>query len=449
MAADGKSSGPRARDVITLVSVAALAHVLWGMCSRMYHMSIAVPQSPATGYMQHLEATRNSTPELTEVLREHTFLVIGGTGFTGSAIVEDLLARGVPLVRVLGRSLPPAVQYPYNEQAYPVKGVDYVRGDVTNPEALQKAMQGITVVIHTAAHYGAPMFGSHGEGRAVEKVNFGGMKNIVEAAKKAGVKQLIYTCTSDVTFIGRPLRNVNETHPYISIGLVDREPYATGDLEVGDHYARTKIMAEKHLLASDNKAGLRTISLRPNGIYGPGENSAFPKAVGPVYVLGAMPAVFDESQETDWVCVHNLVHAHLLAVQKLHTAPDDVGGKAYYITDGELTNNAAYGIFESSMAAAGGSVWKSVVCPPGIFSEVGRLMEAGSWWLAGKTGFDFFMSFPSISFSHKETLKTVTTETHDISRARRDLGYKPPMSMATCSAHTAEEFGRRLRRAAQ
>eukprot|EP01062_Namystynia_karyoxenos_P046364 TRINITY_DN3469_c4_g1_i1.p1 TRINITY_DN3469_c4_g1~~TRINITY_DN3469_c4_g1_i1.p1 ORF type:complete len:496 (+),score=153.26 TRINITY_DN3469_c4_g1_i1:85-1488(+) len=445
----GRSSSSSAPRLVLLLLLALVGSYCYGMAVRIRTFGAAVPQSPGAEYMSDLAAIRASSAGLTEVVRQHKFLVIGGTGFTGSALVEDLLARGAALVRVMGRSLPPAVQYPYGDVAYPVPGVDYVRGDVTSPEALDRAMQGVTVVIHTAAHYGSPMFGSNGEGRAVEKVNVQGMKNIVAAAERAGVRQVIYTCTSDVTFIGKELRNVNETHPFASIGLSDREPYATGDLAVGDHYARTKIEAEKVLLGSDRRGGLRTISLRPNGIYGPGENSAFRKAVGPAYVMGSMPAYFDDQQTTDWVCTANLVYAHLLAVQKLHSDPDGVGGRAYYITDGEYTNNAAYGIFEPAMNAVGASVVKALRVPPSWLVATGSAMEHGSWKLAAATGFDFFASFPAVAFSVKETLKTVTTETHDISRARRELGYQPPMPLARCQAHTAEEWGRRLRQAAQ
>jgi nucleoside-diphosphate-sugar epimerase len=94
--------------------------------------------------------------------------------------------------------------------------------------------------------------------------------------------------------------------------------------------------------------------LRPNGIFGPGENSAFKKAVDPAYMLGVLPFYFDRTQQTDWTSVYNLVFAHVLATHKLKTDPSTVGGQAYFITDDEVTNNAAWEIFRPAIEAAAG-----------------------------------------------------------------------------------------------
>lgn len=430
---DGKRGGKQATSpfcrAVAAVSTVGVAWALWGVGERTMHVIRAVPHSPTAAYMKETGMLRSGTPELTETVRAHRFLVIGGAGFTGSALVNDLRQRGAPLVRVLGRTLPPAVEYPYDGEMYPLKGVEYTRGDVTNYESLLRAMDGVSVVLHTAAHYGSPSFGSVGSGSGPEKVNIGGMRNVLRAAREKGVAQVVYTCTSDVTFTGKDQYGLNESHPY-----------ATGNAAVGDHYARTKIEAEQLLIAADGEGGVRTISLRPNGIYGPGENSALPRMVFPAYIMRRMPVYFDEDQRTDWVCVYNLVYAHILAVHRLATAADVVAGKAYYITDDELTNNAAYGISAPVMHAIDSDWWPAMRIPSSMLVAMAGGMES----LLESTGIDLFRMLGPAALTRKEALKTVTSETHDITRARELLGYRPLMDMATCQRHTGEEFVARL-----
>eukprot|EP01065_Artemidia_motanka_P029284 TRINITY_DN35428_c0_g1_i1.p1 TRINITY_DN35428_c0_g1~~TRINITY_DN35428_c0_g1_i1.p1 ORF type:complete len:451 (+),score=178.12 TRINITY_DN35428_c0_g1_i1:63-1355(+) len=391
-------------------------------------------RSPGKLYMEHLDRLRAETADVTASVQQHSYLVIGGTGFTGSAIVNDLLARGAKTVRIMGRSLPPSVEYPYNGEKYPLKGVEYVKGDVTVKDALRKAMKGISVVIHTAAHYGSPTFTTHGAGKGTEKVNYGGMKNIVEIAQETGVKQLVYTCTSDVTFTPDGYRGADESFPYAD-GVEAKA--------IGDHYARTKILAEKHALKADNSSGLRTISLRPNGIYGPGENSAFPKAIAPAYIMGMMPMIFDTEQRSDWVCVYNLVYAHMLAVHQLTANPDKVGGKAFYVTDLREINNAAYKVFEPPMNAVGASVYHWIVVPPNAFVAAAGFMEDMQDWFWDKLGVDLWKNFGAVMFTKKEAYKAVVTHTHSAQRAVDLLGYKALLSFDQCSAYQGEELRRR------
>jgi len=390
--------------------------------------------SPGEDYMQHIAKLQAETSEVTESIKKHTFLVIGGSGFTGSAIVNDLQGRGAKKIRVMGRSFPPTAEYPYNGKKYPLPGVEYTKGSVANKDSLREAMKGISVVIHTAAHYGWPSFTVLGDGKAVEKVNSEGMKNIVEIANEMGVKQLVYTCTSDVIFITAGYENATEDFPYAD---------GTAAPALGDHYARTKIMAEKHALKSDKKGGLRVLSLRPNGIYGPGENSAFQKATAPAFVMGVMPMIFDKEQKSDWVCVYNLVYAHMLAVHKLTTDPDKVGGKAYFVTDGRTINNAAYEIFLPVVHAVGADVKEWITVPPWLFLKLAAGMEDFYDWVQKNTGIDLWAHFGAVMFTRKEAYKALTTHTHQIKRAQELLDYQPLLSFDQCSKYAGEEMARR------
>jgi nucleoside-diphosphate-sugar epimerase len=163
-------------------------------------------------------------------------LVTGATGFLGSHILEQLLSAGHD-VRALVRS--------------PVQrdGVDFVRGDVTDPASLRPAMEGREAVIHSAA---VVTFKSREAARQRE-VNVQGTRNVVEAARAAGVSRLVFT--SSVAAIGRPNgAPADETTRY--------------DWPVGLTYNETKRDAEEIVRQARD---LETICLNPALVLGPRE----------------------------------------------------------------------------------------------------------------------------------------------------------------------------------
>ena len=400
------------------------------------------PLHPGSDYQKTISDFRKQTSYLDEVIRDTTFFVTGGTGFTGSALVDDLRKRGAKKIKILTRSIPPNIEYPYGvngEERYPLPGVEYVRGDMTDLKLLREALKGVDVVYHTATIYGFPNFGSVRGQKETEKVNFDGAKAIYQAAKESGtVKQIIYTSTCDTIFSGRDILAANETHPYLSLGKTD-DHYARNEMAVGDNYARTKILSEVFLLSNDNKDGIRTVALRPNGIFGPGEFNAFKKASDLGYMLGFLPFYFDESQVSDWTCVYNLVYAHILATYKLRKDPATVGGKPYFITDEENANNAAWLIFKPAVETiAPVRAWIRI--PSWILPISGHALE-----LIEKFVYETLGVTVPVPLTRKEALKAIISHTHDNSRARKDLGYKPVFTTSQCQAYTAEEIARRYR----
>jgi uncharacterized protein YbjT (DUF2867 family) len=107
-------------------------------------------------------------------------LVTGGSGFIGSHIIKRLIAEGKD-VRVLIRNRELAER----EARLNDLEVEWVEGDVLQPETLYKAMQGVDAVIHTVAI--AMEKGTH----TFEKINEQGTVNVVDTALQANVKRLL------------------------------------------------------------------------------------------------------------------------------------------------------------------------------------------------------------------------------------------------------------------
>ncbi|KAI8914097.1 3-beta hydroxysteroid dehydrogenase/isomerase, partial [Entophlyctis helioformis] len=121
------------------------------------------------------------------------YLVIGGGGFLGRAIVNQLLARG-NVVSI----------FDLRQTFEDARLSEFVVGDITKPDDVLKACTGKTVVIHTASPpHGLPT-------EVYFKVNVEGTKNVIHACTVAGVGKLVFTSSASVIFNGQELVNADE-----------------------------------------------------------------------------------------------------------------------------------------------------------------------------------------------------------------------------------------------
>lgn len=88
----------------------------------------------------------------------------------------------------------------------------------------------------------------------MERVNVHGTRNVIEQAVVHGVERLVYTSSASVIFDGSNLSNGDEKIAYCATPL--------------DAYTDTKARGEQLVLQADNQAGLRTVAIRPSGIFG-------------------------------------------------------------------------------------------------------------------------------------------------------------------------------------
>lgn len=168
--------------------------------------------------------------------------VTGGTGFTGGHLVQRLVNDGHE-VSALARKTS-------NTELLKQLGVEIITGDVTDKDLLKKAINGFDMVYHLAAMYR--------EGGGISEkpfwdVNVNGTKNMLEASVHANVDRFIHCSTGGV-------------HGHIQNPPADESfPYNPGDV-----YQESKLEGEK--LALDYFArGLPGVVVRPTAIYGPGD----------------------------------------------------------------------------------------------------------------------------------------------------------------------------------
>lgn len=235
-----------------------------------------------------------------------TIAITGGGGFLGKAIVRQCLERGWN-VRAVGRRPQPELSA--------LAGVEFFTVDISRDSiALEKIFAGTNAVFHVAAKAG--VWGSY---KDFFTANVTGTQNVIDACRVADVKNLIYTSTPSVTF--------NECE---IDGGDENLPYGTSKLS---HYARTKAEAEQRVSAANGNA-LKTVSIRPHLIWGPGDPHLIPRVVEQA-ARGRLRIVGNGKNKVDLTHVENAAHAHLLAAEALFRGEEKIGGNAYFVSDGE------------------------------------------------------------------------------------------------------------------
>ena len=233
-----------------------------------------------------------------------TVLVTGGGGFLGKALVKALLSEGA-VVRTIQRKF-------YPELA--MLDVEQVPLDISSNDLLNSSIfEGVTDIFHTAAK--VEMWGKRQD---FYNVNVVGTHNLLDTAKKFGIKNFIFTSSPSVIASGKDLCGVDESISYPSAYHA--------------FYPETKAIAEQEVRAINNQ-NLRTIILRPHLIYGPGDTSLEALIVKKAKA-GRLVQVGDGSNKADFCHIEDCVEAHLLAAIALEKN-NESHGKVFFISQGK------------------------------------------------------------------------------------------------------------------
>jgi nucleoside-diphosphate-sugar epimerase len=323
-------------------------------------------------------------------------LVTGGGGFLGSAICRQLLARGDEVI---------AYQRSAVDELKSL-GVQVARGDIMDEELLTRASRGVDAVIHTAAKAGLSVkyddfFGP----------NVTGTEHVLSACRRNSINKLVFTSSPSVTHADGDIEGGDESLPY-------PESY-------NSPYPETKALAEQQVMAAHCDE-LRTVSLRPHLIWGPGDTHLLPKLLekahqGKLKLPGPGKLI-------DTIYIDNAASAHLLALDRLESHPGVVGGKTYFISNDEPMPQA--GIIRGLLEAAGVTVEIQAISPR-LAITAGTLIETG-WKLFG------LKSDPPLTRWSAEHLSTA--HWYDISAAKRDLGYTAEVSITEGLKRLASAF---------
>jgi nucleoside-diphosphate-sugar epimerase len=247
------------------------------------------------------------------------YLVTGGGGFIGSNIVHALLAKGEE-VRVLDNFATGREENLHGPDGKVDGKIELMRGDVTDAATVAQAVRGVDYVLHQAAIPSVPR--SIEDPIGSDRVNVHGTVVLLDAARRAGVKRVVYAASSSAYGEKAPGQAKVETMMPDPLS-----PYAAAKL-AGEHYL--KVFYASY--------GLQTVALRYFNVFGPRQD---PKsqyaAVIPNFVTAALsgrPATIfgDGGQSRDFCFVDNAVEANLRACTAAGAA-----GEVFNVACGEST----------------------------------------------------------------------------------------------------------------
>ncbi|WP_447968619.1 NAD-dependent epimerase/dehydratase family protein [Nitrospira sp. M1] len=251
-------------------------------------------------------------------LKGKKFLVIGGAGFIGSHLIDQLLKEDIGQVVIYDNFVRGSLENLDEALRDPRVKIHEVGGDVCQTDILGSAMKGIDGVFHLAALW---LLQCHDYPRAAFDVNIRGTFNVLEACVKNNIARLAYSSSASVygDAVEEPM---TEDHPFNNKNF----------------YGATKIAGEAMMRSFHYRYGLHTVGLRYMNVYGPRQDylgayiavimkmlDAIDKGQGPT-ILG------DGTEAFDFIAVEDCARANICAMKS------EVVDRFYNVGTGKRTS---------------------------------------------------------------------------------------------------------------
>jgi nucleoside-diphosphate-sugar epimerase len=239
------------------------------------------------------------------------YLVTGGAGFIGSNTVDELVRRGHSVV--VFDDLSGGKE---DNLAEVRNKITFMKGSITDIEAVRKAMHEAEYVLHLAARTSVPR--SVKDPIETNKINIDGTLNVLVAARDAKVKRIVFAASSSA---------YGETATLPKVESMQPQPISP--------YGVTKYVGELYAQTFGRCYGTENVCLRYFNIFGPRQDPSSPYSgvlakFCTAFLEETQPVVYgDGEQSRDFTYVENAVQANLLACE----APN-VSGKVFNVGTG-------------------------------------------------------------------------------------------------------------------
>jgi len=324
-------------------------------------------------------------------------LVTGAYGFLGGYTVAEFLKHDYEVV-AFGRNKDKLTELKKKH-----KKLEVFEGDFCDYETVEKATKKIDAVVHCGAL--STVWGKRDD---FIKTNVDGTVNILRACRRNKVKKFVYVSSPSI-YAGREDRLMIKEDEF-------------DDTNKLNYYIESKILAEKEIAKFDD---VNWTIIRPRGLFGVGDTSIVPRLIKANQKIG-IPLFGGGKNYVDMTCVENVAYALRLCVESKKDKH-----KIYNITNDEPREFK--GILEE------------------LFNQIGvepHYRNINLKFALGAAG--AIERFYKLFHIYKEpaiTCYTICTlgysQTMDISKAKKDLGYKPQISLSEEIKKYAKEYNKR------
>tara|TARA_Y100000310_G_scaffold327252_1_gene393308 strand:- start:2476 stop:3480 length:1005 start_codon:yes stop_codon:yes gene_type:complete len=310
--------------------------------------------------------------------------VTGAAGFIGSHIAEELYNQGYDVMCL--------VHKPKDAELLKNLGIDYVVGDLLEPDSYKDAIAEDVVIFHSAAL----TLGAKVSEEAYMQVNAEAVQTLLELAKEKKARQFVFIGSAcvygDRTKIEGSIDERTEHNPI-------------------NPYGRSKVKAEKFVKEFYEKSKISTLVIRPTSVYGPRmANMSGASKLFRITKKAVIPIIRREGAAYNFTYVKNLVKGIVLAQQKVSEGYEEFNMADPSDYDFEHVVRTIVKYWNPNA--------KIVVIPYSIASKIGKLGDL----VAKKTG-------KKLVFTTKTLNTTISKTRYDCSKQKEVLGFEPVYSL--------------------
>ena len=264
-----------------------------------------------------------------------SYLVTGGAGFIGSHLSEELIRRG-HTVRVVDSLITGK-----RRNLAHLPGVEFLEGDLADPQVAARAAAGMDYVLHQAAIPSVPR--SVQDPITSNRANIDGSLNILVAARDAGVKRLVYAGSSSA-YGDTPTLPKDESMPASPLSP----------------YALQKYVAEQYCQMFTRLYGFETVTIRYFNVFGPRQDPGSPYSgvislFATALLEGRQPVIYGDGEQTrDFTYIANVVDGVLRACEAPHAAGEVIN----VATGGRISLNDLLGTMNGIVGTKIAAVYK-------------------------------------------------------------------------------------------
>lgn len=299
--------------------------------------------------------------------------------------------------------------------------IEWVTGDLTKYDDVEKAIRGADCVYHIGG-----LVGPYFPAEAYKAVNYNGTVNVVDACRALGVRKIVMSSSPSTRFDGSSFtRIVGEELPIRPPG------------EFLAPYAETKAMGEVHCLKACDGDRLLTIAVSPHQVYGPRDNLFLPSFLK----NGKRLRIFGSGEnEISMVYVDNYCHGLMLGEQALYPGSPALG-KFYVITDGAYLK--IWHVLDTAVTSFGfPSIRDKIRVPTWVMmSAAGSIVMLGKLLKLLPSMREYVTKGRGVFKLNPFAVKMMVIDrSFDISAARKDLKYEPLYSFEEGWARTLQWY---------
>jgi len=324
-------------------------------------------------------------------------LITGATGFVGSHLAEACVKRGWNVRALVREGSATALlkQLP----------LTLVPGDLTDPVSVRAAVQGVQIILHSAAKVG-----DWGPVEAYRAVNVTALEKMLQACQGQPLQRFVHLSSLGV-YAARHHHGTDETEPLPASHV--------------DGYTQTKVESEQLALRYYKEHGVPVVVLRPGFVYGPRDRTLLPRVIEKLKQR-TFRYIGDRRRAMNCIYIDNLVAGVLLAAEK----PQAVG-QIYNLTDGEAVSKQRF----IEALVAGLDLPKTLPVAAPLW-----LARFLAWWMEGSARRNNAPEAPQLTQARIKFLGLNLD--FSIEKAKRELGYKPVKTFEQGMAETTAWYGR-------